>query len=182
MNKILLCVLVICLHGCVALPEGLSVVEDFQAERYLGRWYEIARLDHSFERGLSQVTANYRRREDGGILVINRGYDDKKQSWRQAEGKAYFLGSPTTGSLKVSFFGPFYGGYHILALDKEDYRYSLVAGPNQSYLWILSRTPTLDKTIQERLITQARNLGFNTDKLIFVRHSQQETDQHENPT
>lgn len=156
--------------GCVTVPENVEPVREFQVERYLGRWYEIARLDHSFERGLINVTADYSMRDDGGVRVINRGYDPKNKEWKEAEGKAYFVSGPHVGMLKVSFFGPFYGSYIIIDLDKEHYSYSLVCGPNKSYLWILARTPSLDKTILESLIEKAKKAGFETEKLIYVQH------------
>ena len=148
------------------LPEGLEPVEGFELERYLGKWYEIARLDHSFERGLEQVTAVYQKRQDGGISVLNRGYDPESERWEQAEGKAYFVEDDNLGRLKVSFFGPFYGGYNIIALD-EQYRWSMVAGPDRSYLWILAREPALSKTTLERLVDKAEAQGFDTDALIY---------------
>lgn len=158
------------LTGCVGLPEGVEPVDRFDAERYLGTWYEVARLDHSFERGLSRVSATYSRRDDGGIRVLNRGYDAKKQQWKEAEGKAYFVAGQDRGYLKVSFFGPFYGAYVVAELDHEHYQYSLVSGPDRSYLWILSRTPQMDPATQKRLIDKAAALGFDTGKLIFVAH------------
>ena len=136
----------------------------------MGKWYEIARLDHSFERGLSQVTANYSPRDDGGVKVINKGYSVKDKAWKEAEGKAYFVGRPDQGYLKVSFFGPFYGSYIIFELDHEGYKYSLVSGPNKSYLWILSRTPIIDDALKDILIAKAAALNFDTRKLIFVDH------------
>jgi apolipoprotein D and lipocalin family protein len=158
------------LAACAGVPKGLSPVEDFDIDRYTGKWYEIARLDHPFERGLTRVTAEYTQTEAGGIRVINRGYDPVEQEWRQIEGRAVFTGSERTGSLKVSFFGPFYGGYHIIALDCENYRYALVAGATRSYLWILARTPRLDPAVVTRLVEEAERLGFDTDSLIFVDH------------
>lgn len=151
----------------VSPPKDVKVVDNFDSTRYLGTWYEIARLDHRFERGLQQVSANYSPREDGGIKVINRGFDVKKQQWKASEGKAYFIGSPQTASLKVSFFGPFYGGYHVIELDPE-YRYALVSGPSKDYLWILARTPTLDSATRERLVHIAKGYGFNTEALLWV--------------
>jgi apolipoprotein D and lipocalin family protein len=158
-------------NGCTGVPDGVSVVTDFDIERYLGTWYEIARLDHSFERGLSQVTATYSLREDGGVHVVNRGRSDDTGEWDEAIGKAYFVGARDIGQLKVSFFGPFYGGYNVIDLDKIDYQYSLVAGPNRDYLWILARTPQLESSTVETLIDRARALGFATDELIFVDHN-----------
>jgi len=148
------------------LPEGLEPVQGFELERYLGKWYEIARLDHSFERGLEQVMAEYKKRQDGGVSVLNRGYDPEKERWEQAEGKAYFMEEESLGRLKVSFFGPFYGGYNIIALD-EQYRWSMVAGPDRSYLWILAREPELPEQALQRLVSKAEALGFNTDALIY---------------
>lgn len=156
--------------ACVGVPDGVSVVRDFDAGRYLGTWYEIARLDHRFERGLSNVTATYAKRPDDGIAVLNRGYDDAANAWVDAEGKAYFVESPDVGRLKVSFFGPFYGAYNVIELDGDGYTYSMVAGPNRSYLWILSRTPDLDPAIYDRLVGIAADLGFPTDELIRVDH------------
>lgn len=156
--------------GCVGAPSGVTPVDGFEADRYLGTWYEIARLDHRFERGLSNVRAVYTARDDGGIGVLNRGYDAEAGEWSEAEGKAYFVAERTKGMLAVSFFGPFYGGYNVIALDEEDYAWSMVAGPDRSYLWILSRRVPLEPAILERLIAEAARLGFPTDELIFVEH------------
>ncbi len=156
------------LSACGGVPEGARPVSGFELQRYLGKWYEIARLDHSFERGLVKVSAEYSLREDGGIRVINRGYDPQSETWDEAEGKAYFVEGPDIGRLKVSFFGPFYGAYNILTLDKQEYQYALVAGPNTSYLWILAREPQLDRQILQTLVGQARALGFAVDDLIYV--------------
>jgi len=166
--KYLPSVIALCLLGCVGIPENVTPVEGFQLDRYLGTWYEIARLDHSFERGMSRVTAQYSLREDGGVRVINRGFLAEKNEWKEAEGKAFFVDRSDRGFLKVSFFGPFYGSYIVMDLDKENYQYALVSGPNKSYLWILSRTPTMDRATLDRLIATARTAGFETDKLLFV--------------
>lgn len=159
--------------GCTSLPKGVTPVDHFDTQRYLGQWYEIARLDHRFEKGLSHVTATYSLREDGGLKVINRGYSRDKQQWQAATGKAYFVKSTDQGYLKVSFFGPFYGTYAILALD-HNYQYALVTGPNKSYLWILSRTRTLTEPVRQQLVHQAKSLGYATDQLIWVDQSQPE--------
>jgi len=168
--KLLLVLSFSLLEGCVGIPEDVEPVNNFKIERYLGKWYEIARLDHSFERGLSQVTANYNMRSDGGIKVINRGYSAEKNSWKQAEGKAYFVENSDLGYLKVSFFGPFYGAYIVFELDHENYQYSLVSGPDKSYLWILSRSPKIKENTKNMLIKRAKELGFDTSKLIYVEH------------
>jgi apolipoprotein D and lipocalin family protein len=154
--------------GCAGALDGVEVVDEFELNRYLGTWYEIARLDHRFERGMSHVTANYSMRDDGGVAVVNRGYKLSKREWEDATGKAYFVGDPGTGQLKVSFFGPFYGGYNIIELDKVGYQYALVAGPNRSYLWILARSPELDQETLDALVDKARDLNFPTDALIYV--------------
>lgn len=160
--------LALLLSACVGIPDGITPVTGFQVERYLGKWYEVARLDHSFERGLEQVTAEYSPRDDGDIRVINRGYNTAKQQWEEAEGRAKFVGAKDVGQLKVSFFGPFYGGYNIVELD-PNYQYVLIAGNDREYLWLLSRTPKLDAAVQQRLVNKAKSLGFATDKLIFVK-------------
>ncbi|MCH9813847.1 MAG: lipocalin family protein [Epsilonproteobacteria bacterium] len=166
MQKILF-VLLIFFSGCMGIPKDVKPIENFTLSKYLGTWYEVARLDHSFERGLNQVTATYSLRQDGGVKVINRGYHTQKTRWQEAEGKAYFVKSPDIGYLKVSFFGPFYGSYIILALDYE--KYALICGPNTSYLWILSRTPTLEESTMRLLIQKAVALGFETDRLIYIK-------------
>ena len=166
--KQLVLILTLLLIGCTGMPEGVTPVEGFEVDRYLGKWYEIARLDHRFERGLNRITAEYRLRDDGGIDVINRGYNAETGEWEQAEGRAYFIATADKGRLKVSFFGPFYGGYNIIELDKQNYTYALVAGPDRDYLWILSRTPVLDLAILDRLIGKAKALGFATDQLIYT--------------
>ena len=120
MNKLLMALFLL-LTGCVGIPENVKPVENFKLESYLGKWYEIARLDHSFERGLSRVTADYSLRDDGGLKVINRGYSVKENKWKEAEGKAYFVRGSDEGYLKVSFFGPFYGSYIVFELDHENY-------------------------------------------------------------
>ncbi|MBN8508732.1 MAG: lipocalin family protein [Burkholderiales bacterium] len=159
------------LAACTSAPDGITAVRGFDAERYLGTWYEVARLDHSFERGLSRVTAEYRRRDDGSIAVVNRGWSADERRWKQAEGRAVFVGAPDVGHLKVSFFGPFYGAYVVFDLDRENYRYALVSGPDRSYLWLLARSPTLDAATRDRLVARAAALGFDTSKLIFVDQS-----------
>lgn len=158
------------LSGCTGVPQGVQPVHGFEPERYLGTWYEIARLDHAFERGLTDISAAYSRRADGGIDVLNRGWDPAKGAWRTARGRAYFLDTPDVASLKVSFFGPFYGGYHVFALDPY-YRWALVSGPSHAYLWILARTPDLPEPMLLELLDKARRAGFPTDALIYPTHA-----------
>jgi apolipoprotein D and lipocalin family protein len=158
------------LLGCVGMPDKVTPVEGFDLNRYLGKWYEIARLDHSFERGLQNVSAEYSLRDDGGVAVLNRGYSQAKDQWKEASGKAYFVREPNEGYLKVSFFGPFYGAYAIFELDLDGYQYAFVSGPSLSYLWLLARSPVPEPEIVARFIREASALGFDTDKLIFVEH------------
>lgn len=156
------------LSSCTGIPDGVTAIDGFNINRYMGTWYEIARLDHRFERGLNNISATYTLRDNGSVNVLNKGWNQEDGEWKQAEGKAYFVGQPDIGRLKVSFFGPFYGGYNIIELDKKDYAYSMVAGPDKSYFWILSRSKQLPEATLERLIEKASKLGFATDKLIFV--------------
>lgn len=156
--------------GCVAAPKDVHVVEGFDLDRYLGTWYEIARLDHRFERGLSNVSASYSKRKDGGIDVVNRGFNQQSTSWKEAKGRAYPVGKPGTASLKVTFFWPFYAGYNVIELDRDGYQYAMVCGPDRSYLWILARQKQLDEAIVKRLVKRAKELSFKTDELIYVEH------------
>jgi len=159
------------LVGCLGKPDKINPVANFQADKYLGKWYEIARLDYYHEKGLNQVTATYSLRDDGGIKVVNRGYLSEKNRWRESEGKAYFVEDKNTGYLKVSFFGPFYSSYVIFDLD-QDYQYALVTGSNKSYLWLLARTPTISGEVKARLLAKAAALGFDTDKLLYVEQTE----------
>ncbi|MEE4239905.1 MAG: lipocalin family protein [Desulfopila sp.] len=157
------------LSGCLGYPKGVVPIDNFELNRYLGTWYEIARLDHSFERGLEQVTANYSLRPDGGVRVINRGYLPDKNIWKEAEGKAFFVRSPEEGYLKVSFFGPFYASYVIFYLDNA-YQHAWITSGDTSYLWFLSRTPTVSREMLQDFMDVATSLGFATDTLILVKH------------
>lgn len=170
LKKILLLIIPFITVACTGKPDGVIAVTDFELDRYLGKWYEIARLDHSFERGLNNISAQYSLQDDGGVKVINSGFSKEDNAWQQAEGKAYFVDSADSGHLKVSFFGPFYGSYVIFELDQKDYQYAFVSGPNTSYLWLLSRTPTVDQEILERFKKRSQELGFDTSKLIYVEH------------
>ena len=172
--RILVLLASLLLSACMGVPDNVKVVESVNASQYLGTWYEIARLDQSFERGLEKISATYSLKDDGGIKVLNRGFNVAKNEWKEAEGKAYFVDAPNadktnTGKLKVSFFGPFYGAYNIIALD-ANYQDVMICGPDKSYLWILSRTPQLAEPIKQELIAQAKAYGFATEKLIYVKH------------
>lgn len=164
--------LTLALSACTGIPDGVQPVADFSLDKYLGKWYEIARLDHSFERGLDNISAEYSLRDGGGVKVVNQGYSQKSNKWKRAEGKAYFVDNNDQGHLKVSFFGPFYGSYIIFDLERENYQYAFVSGPDTSYLWLLSRTPTVPPEIIDKFIAKSKSLGFDTDKLIYVKHDE----------
>lgn len=155
------------LVSCLGKPESVSPVAELDTQRYLGTWYEVARLDHSFERGLSNVTADYSMREDGGLRVINRGYSAEEGDWQQAEGRAYTIDDKQPAHLKVSFFGPFFGSYVVFELG-SDYQYAFVAGNTSNYLWLLARTPTISDKLKKHFLERAEALGFAVDDLIFV--------------
>lgn len=169
MRKIIVLLVSFLLAGCLGMPEGVSPVNNFNINRYLGKWYEVARLDHSFEKGLSKVTANYQLNPNGSVSVINRGYFAEENRWKEAKGTAKFVGDKDEGYLKVSFFGPFYGSYIIFELEQNNYQYAFVSGPDRSYLWLLSRTPIVSQALKNRFVEKAKELGFKTDKLIFVK-------------
>ncbi len=155
------------LISCSGVPADIEPVNGFDLSRYTGKWYEIARLDHPFERGLEKVTATYTVNGDGSVRVENRGYAAGKGEWEDAVGKAKFAADENVGHLKVSFFGPFYASYVIFELDKEDYQYSFVTG-SANTLWFLSRTPTVSDDLKNRFLRVVRAAGYDTDALIFV--------------
>ena len=155
------------LSGCLGVPASVEPVQDFDLNRYLGKWYEIARLDHSFEEGLDNVTAVYSLRDDGGVNVVNRGFLSKDKVYKEAQGRAYFVNDSDEGYLKVSFFRPFYASYVIFELDQDGYQYAFVSGPDTSFLWLLSRTPTVEQALLDHFIETSASLGFDTEELIF---------------
>jgi apolipoprotein D and lipocalin family protein len=170
MKKIFVCCATLLLSACLGMPKQVTPISGFELNRYLGKWYEVARLDHPFERGLTRVSAEYSMRVDGGVAVLNRGFDAAESEWKESEGKAFFVEDSETGYLKVSFFGPFYGSYVIFELDKENYQYAFISGPDHDYLWLLSRTPDLPVEIVDRFVVEAARRGLNTEELIFVEH------------
>ena len=155
------------LSGCLGVPASVEPVQGFDLNRYLGKWYEIARLDHSFEEGLDNVTAVYSLRDDGGVNVVNRGFLSKDNVYKEAQGRAYFVNDSDEGYLKVSFFRPFYASYVIFELDQDGYQYAFVSGPDTSFLWLLSRTPTVEQALLDHFIETSASLGFDTEELIF---------------
>ncbi|MEJ5964234.1 lipocalin family protein [Pedobacter immunditicola] len=160
-------VLVSC--SSVSIPKGATAVSPFDVDKYLGKWYEIARLDFKYEKDLDNVTATYSKKENGDISVDNRGYNYVKKEWKQSVGKAKLVKGPDVARLKVSFFGPFYSGYNVIALDK-DYRYALVVGNNLDYMWILSRETTIPESVKSAYLQQAKSLGYDIDALVWTKH------------
>jgi apolipoprotein D and lipocalin family protein len=158
---------IVLLVSCTGLPDNVEPVSQFDTEQYLGTWYEIARLDHSFERNLERVTATYGLNEDGSISVLNKGFNTEKDEWRQAEGVAKPMGSSDIAHLKVSFFGPFYGTYAVFEL-ADDYSHAFVSGYNTDYLWLLAREPDVSTEVRQRFLNESQALGFDTSKLIWV--------------
>jgi lipocalin len=166
MKKIFLLAFVVSLFGACNATDKVnnSTVTSVDLNRYLGSWYEIAKFDHSFERGLDYAMARYTLRDDGKIDVLNTGIKDGRA--KDAKGIAKTTGVP--GLLRVSFFGPFFGDYRIMMLD-ENYQYVLVGGGTDKYLWILSRTPELDEATKSLILAEADRRGYNTGKLIWVK-------------
>ena len=172
-NLIIILVLInlLLITGCLGIPSGLEPVKDFELDKYLGKWYEIVRLDHSFERNLEFVSAEYTISGDGGINILNNGYNPVKKQWQEARGKAYFLSDKNNGRLKVSFFGPFFSSYNIIFLN-EDYSIAVVCGHNRNYFWVLSRDPQLNNNELNSLLIFAKSKGFNTNKFIYTRQQE----------
>lgn len=163
-------VIVTIFTSCVGIPDGVTAVQNFNKDKYLGKWYEIARFDFRFERNLDNTTAQYSINPDGSIKVLNKGYNYVKKEWDSAEGKAKFIGSETEARLKVSFFGPFYAGYNVVDID-ENYQNALIYGNSTEYIWILSRNKTIDEATKKRFIEKAKKDGFDVSKLIWVNHN-----------
>ena len=169
---VIIAVLITGFSACSTIPEGVVAVKPFNSERYLGKWYEIARIDFKFEKDLNNTTAEYSLNKNGTIKVDNQGYNTKKGKWQQAIGKAKFAGESNVGMLKVSFFGPFYAGYNVIAID-ADYKYVLVGGANFDYLWILSREKTIPEDVKANYLEIAKKFGYNTSKLLWIEHDKE---------
>lgn len=161
--------LLVSVAGCQAAPKDAVPVSDFDLINYLGKWYEIARLDFKHEKNMSNVTAEYSLNSDGSVKVKNRGYDYLNGEWKESIGKAKFRGDPNIGALKVSFFGPFYSGYNIIALDPE-YQTALVVGKDTNYMWILSRTTSIPEPTLLQYLAIASDLGVDISNLVYVDH------------
>jgi len=168
LKQVFVILLMLLVAGCTTIPKSVQPVSGFELSRYLGKWYEIARLDHAFETGMVRVTATYSLRDDGGIDVLNRGFSTLDRRWQEAQGKAYFVDKSDEGYLKVSFFGPFYAAYVIFEVEREEYQYAFISGPNHDFLWLLSRTPTVSREIIDKFVTMSQARGFDTSQLIYV--------------
>lgn len=154
-------------------PEKAEPITNFEVNKYLGTWYEITRFDFKFEKDLNNTSAQYSLDNNGNIKVLNSGYNYVKKEWTKADGTAKFRQDNTTAALKVSFFGPFYSGYNVVALDKE-YKYALIAGKDLDYLWILSREKTIPESIKANYLEIAKQIGYDTSRLIWVEHNTNE--------
>ncbi len=172
-QMIILAMVIMGISSCQTIPDGAEAVQPFNKEKYLGKWYEIARLDFKQERNLDNTSATYSLNEDGTIKVDNRGYNTKENKWTQAIGKAKFVKDEDIAMLKVSFFGPFYSGYNVIAID-DNYKYALVAGESLKYLWFLSRETTMPDDVKNKFLKIAESIGYHTSDLIWVQHDRQQ--------
>lgn len=154
--------------SCTTLPDGAKPIENFEKSKYLGTWYEIGRIDQSFEKNLTNVTATYSLNTDSSIKVSNSGFDTVSREWNNIVGKAKFAQNENIGQLSVSFFGPFYGGYNILSID-SNYHYALVVGNSTKYLWLLSRTPQMPESIQLKYQGIAQGIGCDIHQIVWVQ-------------
>ncbi len=174
-NTTLLAIGILLLNSCTSIPKNAKAVGNFDVSRYLGTWYEIARFDFRFEKNLDNTSAHYSLNKKGNVIVLNSGYNYKEEEWRKAVGIAKFRGEKNIAALKVSFFGPFYAGYNVVALD-ANYQYALIAGRNLDYLWILSRTKEIPDKVKDNYLKIAQEIGYDTSKLIWVKQ-----DKNDNP-
>ena len=154
----------------VGIPKGATAIKNFNSDKYLGQWYEIARFDYKFEKNMDNVTANYSLNSDGTIKVQNRGYNYVKKEWKESIGEGRFVNDKSEARLKVSFFKPIWAGYNVIDID-DDYQNALVVGNSTKYIWILSRNKEIPNSIRERFLAKAKKLGYNTGDLIWVKHN-----------
>ena len=158
--------------ACASIPKGAEAVTPFDVNKYLGVWYEIARIDFRFEKDMNNVTATYSLSDENTIKVENRGYNYVLKEWKDAVGKARFVKEKDVAKLKVSFFGPFYSGYNVLALD-PGYKYALISGKSLKYLWILSREKTIPEEIKASYLDLAKKIGYDVNSLTWTEHNSQ---------
>lgn len=171
-------VAIVILSSCASIPKKAKPITNFEVNRYLGTWYEIARCDFRFEKDLDNTTAQYSLEKNGNVKVLNSGYNYKTKEWKSANGIAKFRGDKNIAALKVSFFGPFYAGYNVLAID-NNYQYALVAGKSLDYLWILSREKSIPDNVKSNYLKIARNIGYDTSRLIWVKQDKNNPFIHE---
>lgn len=148
------------------IPKGAVAVKPFDVKKYMGKWHEIARLDYLFERNVTDPIAEYSLNEDGSVKVVNSGYNYKKGEHEEVTGRAVFAGDPDEAMLKVSFFGPFYSGYNVIAID-PDYKHALVVGKNHHYMWLLSREKHMPGPVKKEYLQKAMELGYDISKLVW---------------
>lgn len=153
-------------------PKEAFPVTGFDIEKYMGKWYEIARLDYKYEKNLSNTTAEYRLNKGGTVQVINRGYNEKSGKWVEAKGEVLFRDEKEKAALKVSFFKPFYSGYNVVGLD-ANYSAAMIAGNDLNYLWIISRDKELAADIRDSFLDLAEGIGYDTAALIWVQHDRE---------
>lgn len=156
-----------CKSGTV--PDQIKVITPFDVNKFDGTWYEIARFDFKHEKDLSNVTANYSLNDDGSLKVVNKGYNFVKNKWEEAKGKGKFTSSTDQGSLQVSFFGPFYSGYHVVMME-PDYETALVFGDTTDYIWILSRKKTISETVKQQFLSKAKEAGYDLNRMVWTKH------------
>ena len=153
----------------VHIPDYVELIDGFDVQQYMGKWYEIARLDFKYEKDLSHVSATYFLNKKGMIEVFNRGYNYKEKKWKEAQGKATFNDQKDKSALKVSFFGPFYSGYNVVMMD-PDYETALVFGEKHDYMWILSRNKTIPEHVKQKFLDYAQQKGYNISQLVWTNH------------
>lgn len=166
---LILLVFILVLSSCMMMPKNIKAVENFNLDKYLGKWYEIARMDFVYEKNLNNTTAEYSLNDDGSVKVVNKGFDTVKQEWKVANGKAKFRANTDVGELKVSFFGPFYSGYNVVALS-DDYAHALIFGASLKYMWLLSRTPDIPDSVKKHFLNIASQTGYRIENLVWVEH------------
>ncbi|MGI6074590.1 MAG: lipocalin family protein [Fermentimonas sp.] len=159
-------------------PKNVEPIKDFDIDRYLGKWYEIARLDVYWERYMDNTTTEYCLNDDGTIDVKNMGYNFKKGKWQVADGSARIAGDKNIGVLEVKFFGPFYSGYNVIAIE-GDYEHALVIGRSTKYCWILSREASITESVRTKLVSKAMECGVDVDKLLWIPHHRIEKESEE---
>ena len=175
-SKITICLAIVCSIVLTSCSGGiyppLDVVDNVDINRYLGRWYEIARLPNSFEEGCYCITAEYSLIDETTLRVVNSCREDSPEGeLDQANGKAFVVEGSNNAKLEVQFFWPFRGDYWIIELDQENYEWAVVGSPSREYLWILARTPEIDTVLLDILLVKASEKGFDVNNMIYPDQS-----------